>query len=159
MNIERMQKINELARQLVDQGVYADLMEATKQAEVMLNKGDSSISSIFGTEKSSEPALQENISRQQEDEMKLQLRKLNYQVNEQSRVISELKAQMSSLLKEIERIKVEPRKATLLERPSGNSQTHLSKESTEKKPHAKVGNYEPENVSVEEFFYSGPPKG
>jgi len=160
MNIERMQKINEMAKQLVDKGVYEDLTEATRQAEIMINKGDSSISSVFGTEKEHEEENKPAPS--QEDDIRIELRKVTYQVNEQSKIISELKNQINSLLSDIEKMKTskpEPVKQNhILEKPAEQEQTTLSKESTEKEPHAKVGNYTPDNVSVEQFFYSGPPK-
>ena len=160
MNIEKMQKINDLARQLVDRGVYSDLTEATRQAEVMLNKGDEGISSVFGTEQRiiSEQARAPSQPSMHDDDLRIQLRKLSYQANEQAKIIEDLKSQLRSIISDINHIKLNPRSGPILERPSGASQTMLSKEATEKKPHARSGNYESDDVSIEKFFYAGPPK-
>ncbi len=163
MNIQNMQKINELARQLVDKGVYESMEEATKQAEIMVNKGDSGISSVLGTEKQAQ--AKEGAGQQaEEDDLRLQLRKVSNQVKEQSRIISELREQLNSLLKDIERMKSSEKKQeqqpSVIEREkeSGDDQTRLSKDATEKKSHARSGKYESDDVSIERFFYSGPPK-
>lgn len=155
MNIERMQKINDLAQQLVEKGVYDNLTDATQQAESMINKGDAGISDVLGTEQEKQEAQPQKT---EEEELKLQLRKLSYQVNEQSRTISELKSQLKSLLNDIEKMKSEPKSSPILERKSENDQTSLSKEATEKKSHARSGKYESDDVSIEKVFYSGPPK-
>ncbi|MBD3313366.1 hypothetical protein GF345_02905 [Candidatus Woesearchaeota archaeon] len=171
MNIERMQKINDLAQQLVEKGVYENLTDATQHAEVMLNKGDSGISSVFGTEdkggqaqtssdqQSSGSSGSQSSSGLSEEEIRMQLRKLNYQVNDQARTIKDLKEQINSLLNDIEKMKGQPKQNPVMERTKEDPQTHLSKEATEKKPHARSGNYESNDVSIEQFFYSGPPKG
>ena len=160
MDIEKMQKINDLARQLVDRGVYSDLTEATRQAEVMLNKGDEGISSVFGTEQRiiSEQARAPSQPSMHDDDLRIQLRKLSYQANEQAKIIEDLKSQLRSIISDINHIKLNPRSGPILERHSGSDQTMLSKEATEKKPHARSGNYESDDVSIEKFFYAGPPK-
>ena len=160
MNIEKMQKINDLAKHLVDRGVYGDLTEATRQAEVMLNKGDEGISSVFGTEQRiiSEQARAPSQPSMHDDDLRIQLRKLSYQANEQAKIIEDLKSQLRSIISDINHIKLNPRSGPILERHSGSDQTMLSKEATEKKPHARSGNYESNDVSIEKFFYAGPPK-
>ena len=156
MDIKKMQKISELAKELVDKGVYDNLEEATKQAEVMVNKGDPGISAVLGTQ-SQEESNQENGQTKIYEELKLELRKLAFQVSEQAKSIAEFKSQLKNILDEINKLKLEKPKP-ILEKESGQEQTKISKEATEKKPHAKVGNYNPGDVSIEKFFYSGPPK-
>lgn len=174
MDIERMQKINNLARELVQRGMAEDMMEATKQAESIINKNDPSISNVMRVDsrnmnassmsstRKEERQMQPQMNAEQEEEIRLQLRKLTNQLNEQSKLISDLKLNIINVINEINRMKIEPRKPAVIERPklagSDHDQTVLSKDATEVKPHARTGNYNTEDVSIEKFFYAGPPR-
>ncbi|MCX6706608.1 MAG: hypothetical protein NT001_00515 [Candidatus Woesearchaeota archaeon] len=165
MDVEKMQKINRLSKELVDKGIYADLQEATKQAEIMLNKDDSGISSVMKRDNPNSNVIMPNTKREekqmdmsQEEDVKMQLRKLAMQANDQAKTISDLKLNIMNIIGEINRMKIEPRKPAIMEKSHGNDQTMLNKEATEAKPHARTGNYNPTDVTIEKFFYSGPPR-
>ena len=165
-----MQKINRLSRELVDKGIFSDLQEATRQAEIMLNKDDASISNVMKRDNPNSNVIIPNTKREekqmdmsQEEDLRLQLRKLSTQANDQAKIISDLKLNVMNIINEINRMKIEPRKPAIIERPrqqagSDNDQTVLNKDATEAKPHARTGNYNPTDVTIEKFFYSGPPR-
>lgn len=169
MDIEKMQKINALAKDLVQRGMATDFSDATRQAEMMINKDDSGISAVFNrqtnmqqqtqpssSQSSSSGSFASNDNIDRLNDMRMELRKVAFQVSEQSKTIEELKTYMKGLNDEIKRMKVERPRPAIMEHEQGRPQTTLTRESTDKQPHAKVGNYTPENVSVEQFFYSGP---
>jgi hypothetical protein len=173
MDIEKMQKINRLSKELVEKGIFSDLQEATKQAEVMINKNDNSISHVFGTDRG-QPVQSAQITKpsqmnqnfqpqqasnpQEEEDIKQMLRKLSHQASEQAKIISDLKLNVVNIINEINRMKIEPRKPAIMEKTQGHDQTMLNKEATDVKPHARTGNYNPTDVTIEKFFYSGPPR-
>ncbi|MCX8147447.1 MAG: hypothetical protein N3D84_03200 [Candidatus Woesearchaeota archaeon] len=167
MDIERMQRISSLAKELVKRGMCSDIEEATKQAEIIINKNDPSISTVLATkqgqfhpdEMQKKPhnfTREEKMDTETENEMRMQLRKVSYQLNEQAKVIAELKNQLSSLINEINRLKVERVSRPIMVKEPGKEQTKISQEAVKKEPHAKVGNYSPDEITIEKFFYSGP---
>ncbi|MFO8015487.1 MAG: hypothetical protein R6U32_00120 [Candidatus Woesearchaeota archaeon] len=171
MNIERMQKINELAKQMVQHGVVSDMDEATKQAEVMVNRGDTGIADVMELKK--EEGRQEEGSGQRDSNVEDELNKLAFQVQEQSKTIKSLKQEMDRLRGEMQSLKSSGAKSAgssaeksgqeqsneAIKREPEEPQTHLKKEEVEKpKAHPRAGGYDSDDVSIEKYFYSGPPK-
>lgn len=164
MDIENMQKINRLAKELFQHGVAPDMEEATKQAELMINRGDKSISDVMNVESRFNPSKspeEEHGSRSVslKEELNAQLRMMASQINEQSRAIKVLMEQLEGIKLEMSQLKTAAKEQPVMLKMPYNEQTHLKKDEVKKPaPHPRVGNYESSDVSIEKFFYAGPPK-
>lgn len=166
MDIDTMQKINRLAKELFQHGIASDMEEATKQAELMINRGDGGISEVMslGKNKGSSQAQNtqntQNAQEDRRDDVMMELRKLGNQLNEQSKVIKTLKEQLDGVKGDMERLKVIREQKPVMMKQPFEEQVHLRKEEVKKEePHPRVGSYESSDVSIEKYFYSGPPKG
>lgn len=166
MDIESMQKINRLAKELVQHGIFSDTEEATKQAEMMINKGDKSISDVMklgdlGAGSGTAGEKGESYRNNDTEDLAADLRMLATQLKEQARAINGLKEQLDGLRQEMSKLKTMREQRPVMLKEPLQEQTHLKKEDVKKpEPHPRVGLYEPgDSISVEKFFYSGPPKG
>lgn len=161
MDVDKMQKINKLAKELFQHGMVPDLEEGTKQAEQMLNKDDQSISDVMklGERPVQGRAPSPSFDVEREEDVNMQFRDLRNKVNEQARTIKALADQLNSIKEEMGKLKgMRDARPVMMKEPQ-QPQTHLRKEDVKKdEPHPKVGNYDPSDISIEEFFYSGPPK-
>lgn len=159
MDVEQMQKINRLAKELMQHGIAPDMEEATKQAELMINRGDSSISDVIRPGRIIKGPEESPAKQAYNDEVASELRKLSTQLSEQSRVIKALKEQLESVKEEMGRLKAMKVQQPVMIKQPFDEQAHLRKEEVKKEePHPRVGSYDSEDVSIEKFFYSGPPK-
>jgi len=162
MDVERLQKINRLAQELMSHGMAADMNEAVKQADDMISSRQE-VSQVMDI-KSSETASVEQ--KENDNDMKLALRKLNYQLSEQNKVIAELKGNLQILADEVTALRNRKVPAPVIEKPKEEPQTQLRQQSAQSSAeknkeagsHARTGGYSPDDVSIEKYFYSGPPK-
>ncbi|PIN87003.1 hypothetical protein COV19_02320 [Candidatus Woesearchaeota archaeon CG10_big_fil_rev_8_21_14_0_10_44_13] len=164
MDVEQMQKINKLARELMQHGIAPDMEEATKQAELMINKGDNSISEVIRPNSTKRPEERQQVQQREERSdnegaVIMELRKLATQLGEQSRTIKSLKEQLDGVKDEMGKLKAMKTHQPVMIKQPFEEQVHLKKEEVKKdEPHPRVGAYASEDVSIEKFFYSGPPK-
>ncbi|MBI1970058.1 hypothetical protein HYS48_05165 [Candidatus Woesearchaeota archaeon] len=173
MDIESIQKVNRLTKELVQRGMAGNMEEAALMAEQFLAKG------------SQTREIRERMDNQhQPDELNMQLRKLNYQLNEQAEQFKAMQEQLSALKQELNQLRLEGSKhvqaapvrqeqkpgetpasatqqtlSTLTPTPAAQEAVTVAADSGEslgKKLHAKVGGYKPEDVAIEKIFYCGP---
>lgn len=166
MDVDKLQRINTLARELMKHGMAGSMDEAVKMAEDKID-GSPEVSNIQETmsddmitqaqtaASSESPAPKENDS--------LELRKLRNLIDEQNRTISGISGKINELVTEFNRLEQEINRLKTIQVPSGSdddkkgTQTQFRPQKTEEKKegHARTGSYTPEDVSVEKMFYSG----
>jgi len=165
MDVEKIQKINNLALDLLKQGLASDREEATKQAE-----------KIYGGQTEDYDALKERIA-QVEPKRELVNKGSTSELSQDQikdileqntkflvKKITQFQEQISSMEKEMQSLKSQlaynkiPSAGQILtkeavkpnEQAENNSQR---KENVEK--HPRMGGYSEQDVSVEKFFYMG----
>lgn len=162
MDISNVQKINQLAREFLDKGVTRSMEEAAEMAENLLTKNSRERAQIRETRQYGwNQGLQEDLS--------LQLRKVNVQINEHAKTILALRDQLQAMRTELDQLKregkrhlqmaekpVERETATKEAEEEVSIQETAPEESVGKKLHAKVGGYNPQDVAIEKIFYCGP---
>lgn len=160
MDVEKIQKINDLALKLQQQG-NMPREEAVKQAEQMLSKNDNFEVNEISDEKMKEidtqekpgetPKEKEEITWQQA--MQKNTGYIVRQFKDIQKEIVSLKTEMEQLRGQIKNIKTAPPPA----QPKQESQKELPKENTEKKDqdNPRQGQYSGNDVSIEKMFYYG----
>lgn len=164
MDIERVQKINSLALELLKQGLVSDREEAVKQAERIMDRGDySSLQETMSGGKRTDLEVagkesglaQDKISEILEKnttfivkkmrEFQEQMEKINGEIGNLRNEMSGVKREMNSL------------KSSGVTKPSGEEPKRkpVAKESGGVKDHPRSGNYKEDDVSIEKFFYAG----
>ena len=130
--------------------------EATKQAELMVNRGDKGIADVMNIEKQEERSPE---VKQKRDDIEVELRMLKSQLNEQTKTIRGLADQLEQIKNDMGKLKgMQQPKPVMMKEPQ-QPQSHLKTEEKKKEgPHPKVGGFDSEDVSIETYFYSGPPK-
>ena len=154
MDVEKIQKINELALKLQQQGNLST-EEAAKQAEIMLSKTDkleiNEISSQKLEEREKEP--RSNITWQ--EAMEKNTKFIVKEFKDIQREIINLKAEVENLNHKIKNLKNTPPPRPV---PPPEIQSELPKEEKppeKKEKHPKQGDCKPEDFSVEKMFYCG----
>lgn len=173
MNVEQIQKINNLALDLMKQGLVSDRAEAIAQAEKVFqnNRGVKEYTSIKKTlDEVQAEALSEKKKIFGNDDEDLSSEKVKDILGQNTRFIvkkmNEFQEKIISLEKEISSLKNELRYQKLptvnqiipdKAAPKGQTLNEISavKEEEEKKIHPRSGNYKTEDVSIEKFFYMG----
>ncbi|MEK6853536.1 MAG: hypothetical protein AABX64_02525 [Nanoarchaeota archaeon] len=169
MDVERIQKINKLALDLMKQGLASDRDDAVVQAEKIFKSNDGDNQSIRermhqGMEPRV-PAAAANSVHVQPDDLHPDKVKDILQQNSQFLVkkITEFQEQMTAMRKEVEEVKrrfsqtpamsgAAPKLGEIFtpaqEKPKEQPQQNTSS-------HPRSGNYKTEEVSIEKFFYMG----
>ena len=171
--VEDIQKINDLARELLNHHMADSLTEAVEKARQMLNK--SAIPAV-GADGSAKPAQKEEIKveevkevqmvsqRMNSDEWKQVLAKNNEYIVEQFTV---MKGKLEEAFKEIEKLKedvkkMDPPLKQLMDGPKKQpspeepmQQTIAQPEKKKEEAHPRQGNFKSEDVSIDKIFYFG----
>ncbi len=172
MDVERVQKINSLAMDLVNQGLAADKEEAIKQAEQILAKKDySSLNNqvsevkgeIGGVENTTEqtPELgQEKIKEilQKNTEFIVKrMKQFNDQFLEMNNSFDALRGEIDIIngrIKELQMARSNtPEKTQTPEKPP--QEQPPAESNSDHSKHPRSGNFKDQEVSIEKFFYSG----
>lgn len=169
MDVERIQKINSLALNLMKQGLVSTRDEAVTEAEKLFkNNDDSNFSEIMNRiELAKDKQLQNNSSPQEElsqDSIKSILEKnTSYLV----KTIKEFQDKILALEKEVEKLRtraVYDKLPTSKDIVNHEGPTQLATGAREipattpgqkKVDHPRSGNYSGQDVSIEKFFYMG----
>ena len=155
-----MQKINQLAKQMVQHGVVPDIQEATKQAELMINRGDKGISDVMNIETDSSGEELSFDKKEKMNDLSADLRMLKNELNDQAKTIKGLADQLEQVKNDMGKLKGFQQPRPVMMKEPQREQTELRKEEKERpKPDPKVGGFDSDDVSIEKYFYSGPPKG
>ncbi|MBN1544515.1 hypothetical protein JW898_03570 [Candidatus Woesearchaeota archaeon] len=134
------------------------LPEMSESAE--LPKGDVSTEDIIAAVERLVSAQQTAVSR-----MTNVVNQHTSQMQDFSSKINTLIAEITTLRQEVEKLKQSPVAPSLRPKDAGSGQTQFKQEAAPPRPapeqkkdgsgHARSGNYKPEDVSIEKFFYYG----
>lgn len=176
MDVERIQKINKLALDLMRQGLASDRDDAVVQAEKIFRSKDGEYSSIRDRMQATEPQRESSASlalspqTQQSASAELHPDKVKeiLQQNSQFLVkkITEFQEQMQAMRKELDAFKqqrmvqspqaVSNTPPKLGEIPANNPDIQRGQSTpASASNHPRSGNYKVEEVSIEKFFYMG----
>jgi polyhydroxyalkanoate synthesis regulator phasin len=174
MDVERVQKINNLALELMRQGLATDREKAVSQAEKILAKKDCS-SLNEAMEAVNEAALKEAKDGSEEEKEELspsQIRDILEKntsfivkkMKEYQSQLEELKKEIAQLSNEVSFLKREQaRQKPLPAQPSpmpsddsgAESATNSKNKASGNVDHPRSGNYSENEVSIDKFFYCG----
>lgn len=176
MDVERIQKINKLALDLMRQGLASDRDDAVVQAEKIFRAKDGEYSSIRDRMQATEPQREASAAslaltpnNQQSGAADLHPEKVKdiLQQNSQflAKKITEFQEQMQAMRKELEALKqmrmsapaaqVSNAPPKLGEIPANNDVQRGPSPQASASNHPRSGNYKVEEVSIEKFFYMG----
>tara|TARA_Y100000310_G_C20277543_1_gene621003 strand:+ start:80 stop:610 length:531 start_codon:yes stop_codon:yes gene_type:complete len=173
MDVDRVQKINVLAMDLVNQGLAGDKEEAIKQAEQILAKKDySSLSdqvsevgmkgSQINTQEKPTELNQEkiqNILQKNTDFIVKRMKEFKGQMVEISSNFEALRGEIDIIngrIKELQMARNSAPQNTSVQpetKPEPPAQQQSSQEN--KNDHPRSGNFKDDEISIEKFFYSG----
>ncbi len=166
MDIEVIQKINNLAIDLMRKGLATDREDAVRQAEAIYKDKDSSnYTSIRETiedmQKSPEKKKEEDIPQEKIKEI------LEQNTQFMVKKIKEFQDKLQALESEVNNLKSRPVQAQMVSNPSnstitksnpeqrGSFQQEQKSSSSSSSSHPRSGNYNDNDVSIEKFFYMG----
>ncbi len=160
MDVEKLRKINELAKELQKHGIAETSNEATKIAEKMVS-----------TKKPTEdlPVSQVSEESGKESETELELRRLKSQVSQLFEIINQMQDKMNEIITEINKIadngnkisnntegkKIEDEAQKKLLNESEPTQTSSNEKSSNPDNNPRSGNYLPGDVAIDKMFYFG----
>jgi polyhydroxyalkanoate synthesis regulator phasin len=151
MDVERIQKVNNLALDLMKQGLAADREAAIKQAEGILNgtKGSQEYADLRSSI-AEEPKVSPELTQDQISEI------LSKNTSFMVKTIQEFNAKITAMEAEISTLK-----SQLNSRPKVKEiVTQVTSENSggppeSKEPHPRSGDYNDTDVSIEKYFYMG----
>ena len=147
MDVERLQKINDLALELMKQGLVEDREEAVQRAEDLLRrKDDTSLKDAMATQRTA--VVEEPKTSLTSDKIEEILQKNNTFI---VKTIKEFQEQISKMQAEINGLRSEVK----IQRTAPAPQQKLETPKKEQVDHPRSGNYKDNDVSIEKFFYSG----
>jgi|GEM_PF-4648013 len=176
IDVEKMQKVNRLAQELVSHGMATDMDDAFRQADTLINKEQSTTI----TPQRAPPASTSYSSPQQGEDNNwfFALQRLTKQLELQSRTIEELKATISSLqsdvltVKSMQNMRAMQAASQVQQAPASSFQTEEPRIEKQAAPVAqnygrpqlaskgsgspRCGVFTSADVSIEKFFYAGP---
>ncbi len=149
MDVEKLRKINDLAKELREHNICNSMDEAYSQAESMIT-GNASMTKmnnmVDGKDMDTQNLVALRKTTNKLDEIDKQIGDIYAQINEIKGLVNEIVAE---ILKLKEQKKEEPRaeKQIVLE----TKYQHSSNEPA----HPRVGAYKPEDVAIDKMFYFG----
>ena len=155
--IEDVQKVNEMAQELLNQGMAKDREDAVKKAQEVLNKNIQNQQSINSenkvevTEENKGLEYYKNMISRTKEQMERQLSVFTQKMNEMIKEINDIKEQLKSRgpAKSASEMNVDT------EQPIAESTQEKQTELKKDEPHPKRGNATSEDVSIEKMFYFG----
>jgi predicted metal-dependent hydrolase len=163
MDVERIQKINNLAVDLVKQGLANDREEAIAQAEKIFKERDSGYSSIRETtEEIHQETKKEEVKNNAPETLSQDKIKDILEQNTKYLIsrLKEFESKIATMENEISIIKTKAAyQTTVREVVKSPEQKSTSaeppKQEKPKESHPRSGNYNEDDVSIEKFFYTG----
>lgn len=164
MDVEKVQKINTLALDLLKQGLVQDREEAVIEAERILSKKD--FSSLRETMDKKGPNTESKEKELGQDKIKEILEKntifMVEKIKGYQESIETLKGEVSSLKNEVLTIKGKLDELRAEKRQEGGAKKEPQQKlegrgsgGGSSANHPRSGNFKTEDVSIEKFFYSG----
>ena len=165
MDVEKIQKVNNLALDLVRQGLAPDREEAIAQAEKIYEGDTEDYDAIREAtipvepqqDLSPEEHTQELSHNQIKDILEQNTKFLVKKITQFQEKINFMEKEMQSLKSQLDYNKIPSAGQILTKEAVKTDEPQVQEESTEpkKEPHPSVGNYSEKDVSVEKFFYMG----
>ncbi|MGB9748807.1 MAG: hypothetical protein ACP5OZ_05150 [Candidatus Woesearchaeota archaeon] len=167
----RVSKINELAKQLVKHGIATSMDEAVNQAQQFL--GEDSYDKIKEAKSPEQMLKEDEVDAKNKTENK-DFAELNKKIESQESMIIEMQKKMNEMISEINFLEEAIKK--ILEKVQSQSSAPMLKvaqtttgsteeidyeptqrtvKTEEARPTPRTGNYTPENIKIEDYFYYG----
>jgi hypothetical protein len=172
MDVEQVQKINNLALELMKQGLAPDREAAIAQAEQIYSQGDTQgynemRETLQEVQAEKKPEIKEDTSELTQNEIKTILKKntdyivgklkeFQVKISSMEKIIAELRQRtnriqdmpsvkdlMAKGVEQADEMEITPKGASVKDTPK------------KQEPHPRVGNYVADDVSIEKFFYMG----
>ncbi|MBR9691661.1 hypothetical protein GOV06_02650 [Candidatus Woesearchaeota archaeon] len=164
MSVEDVQKVNQLAQELIEKGFAADREEAVKKAQEMLNKEITSAAQVKETDEKQNIAASE-VS---DDSLKNMIERVKDHVARQfegyKNALLGLEKELRALKQQVEELKSRGVSRTAADRGIAEKKVEeaaepdeepMKVEKEEGEAHPKVGRNNPDDVSIEKMFYCG----
>jgi len=167
----RVSKINELAKQLVKHGIATSMDEAVNQAQQFL--GEDSYEKIKEAKSPEQIFKEDEVETKNKTEDK-DFSELRKQIENQESMIIEMQKKMNEMISEInfledaikkiiEKVQNQtPQKVLKVAQTTSGLAEEIDYEPTQKpvradetRPTPRTGNYTPENIKIEDYFYYG----
>jgi hypothetical protein len=164
MDVDKLQKVQRLAQELIDHKIVESMDDAVAQAENIINKKQE----VQEVRKEVEKDTQKL---EPEMDVTLEVKKLQTKISEQAKLMGELRSQLDVMVSDIKSLREEQTnlketqqtQKPFLEKSPEKPQTTLVKEEAKEvkeekseEGHPKVGEFKSQDVSVEKMFYCGP---
>ncbi len=166
MNVDRIQKVNNLALDLMKQGLASDREEAIIKAEEIFKERDTEdYANIRQTMEEVKPKIVEGQKEEKNEELSQEtikeilgkntqfiiktFREFQEKITTMEREISFMKNRMSNSAPTVKEVVSQTKEESKPEQ--GNESSPEEK----KENHPRSGNYKDEDVSIEKFFYMG----
>ena len=145
MDVNKLQKINQLALELKQKGIASSMDEAVRMAEKMIG-GDKEVSGLQSTSEA---------QKEESTEDNLQLRKINYKLKEHEDIIIQIQNKMNEMITEINKLQNQRPVSKGPVKVPEEKQTIFTGEKPKEKPKNRSGDYGPGDIDINEYFYSG----
>ncbi|MBT4538823.1 hypothetical protein HOI26_05715 [Candidatus Woesearchaeota archaeon] len=168
MDVERIQKINQLASSLLTQGLAQDRDDAVKQAEKVFRSQDTeSYTEMRETmqkvqaEKSPQPQQNELTQDQIQTILKKNTEYLVKTIKAFQEKVQTLEQEMAAMKNQMSVNKIPSVKELVMSAPKVEQEQQIQAQQTPQETpkeapiHPRSGNYKEADVSVEKFFYMG----
>ncbi len=164
MDVDKLQKVQRLAQELIDHKIVGSMDDAVAQAENIINKKQE-------VQEIREEVKKDAEKLEPEMDVSLEVKKLQAKISEQTKIINELRSQLDVMVSDIKSLRQEQsnlketqqQQKPFLEKSPDKPQTTLVKgeakeveEEKSEEAHPKVGGFRSQDVSVEKMFYCGP---
>lgn len=163
MDVYKLQKVNELAKELISQGIATNSEDATKMAEKMIEQNrDNEERPLSDIQDGMTPTTQTS----EEESQDTDLRKLQNQVNSNSQSISQIHDKLNEIIGEFNRLEGEinllknaarsEKQSTLQKDNSPNTkQNNEDKPKQEEGNNPRSGEFKSNDVAIDKMFYFG----
>ena len=158
MDIEKMKRVNALARELKDHGIAMDYEEAYRQAEKMIESGLDS-----GDIKTDDISVKPYVPKEEAKQSPgmgfdaLELKSLKGRLENLEQQLNVLFLKMNEIISEINKFEKKKADSPIELRPheekQNDMQANLKSQPTE--AHPRTGDYKSSDVAIEKMFYFG----
>ncbi len=155
----RITKVNELAKQLLKHGIASNMEEAVKQAEQLVRgESNENIREVKTPEQIMEEKAEEQSTLKKQGELEEVKERLNVHdkaIFEMQNKINEIVSEINSMEEALKKILniLQKNKIESTEGPNEDVKQKTKEQDT--KPTPRTGDYTPENIRIEDYFYYG----
>jgi len=154
MDVEKMKRINALARELKDHGIVSDFDEAYKQAEKMIEGGliERPVAEAQVSEVRQDNTLKPSIGLGVDA---LDIKNISERMKNLENHVGQVFVKINEIITEINLIEKKKRDSPMVthQEPHKEQQAHLKDEKVQ--PHPRTGDFKPGDVAIEKMFYFG----